>query len=307
MGEEADGNFALFAPIGPYVAELATARELPALAIGLCTLRYPESGPLLRPLLARAADGEITSEHDARQIFRGLFIIGGRRDPLAFEPLLRLLRRPNEELEWLLGDAITEDLARIVTGVFDGNSDALFDAIVDLRLDEFVRDALFGAATFLTWEGRIERERMVLFLERFDRERLAPDGDFAWVSWMKAVALLGRRDLVPTAMLAWDRGAIPDDFMSREEFAADLDRAEQTPDDIARFEDFHLGYIADVLEALEKFPAYEDEWDEAREPLPTLPAPFMGGPVTNPWRHVGRNDPCPCGSGKKAKRCCLAT
>ncbi|RWK45049.1 MAG: hypothetical protein EOR45_38715, partial [Mesorhizobium sp.] len=25
-----------------------------------------------------------------------------------------------------------------------------------------------------------------------------------------------------------------------------------------------------------------------------------------PWRHVGRNDPCPCGSGKKAKKCCLA-
>ncbi|MBN8944495.1 MAG: SEC-C domain-containing protein [Rhizobiales bacterium] len=22
-------------------------------------------------------------------------------------------------------------------------------------------------------------------------------------------------------------------------------------------------------------------------------------------RHVGRNDPCPCGSGKKAKKCCL--
>ncbi|WP_375293158.1 SEC-C metal-binding domain-containing protein [Bradyrhizobium sp. sGM-13] len=29
-------------------------------------------------------------------------------------------------------------------------------------------------------------------------------------------------------------------------------------------------------------------------------------PVRNPWRHVGRNDPCPCGSGKKAKKCCLA-
>ncbi|MGD9881046.1 MAG: SEC-C metal-binding domain-containing protein [Reyranella sp.] len=23
-------------------------------------------------------------------------------------------------------------------------------------------------------------------------------------------------------------------------------------------------------------------------------------------RNVGRNDPCLCGSGKKAKRCCLA-
>lgn len=26
-------------------------------------------------------------------------------------------------------------------------------------------------------------------------------------------------------------------------------------------------------------------------------------PVRNPLRDVGRNDPCPCGSGKKFKKC----
>lgn len=28
-------------------------------------------------------------------------------------------------------------------------------------------------------------------------------------------------------------------------------------------------------------------------------------PVTNPGSKLGRNDPCPCGSGKKYKKCCL--
>jgi uncharacterized protein YecA (UPF0149 family) len=28
-------------------------------------------------------------------------------------------------------------------------------------------------------------------------------------------------------------------------------------------------------------------------------------PAANPFKGVGRNDPCPCGSGKKFKRCCL--
>ncbi|RWO77915.1 MAG: hypothetical protein EOS18_19790 [Mesorhizobium sp.] len=27
----------------------------------------------------------------------------------------------------------------------------------------------------------------------------------------------------------------------------------------------------------------------------------LTAPVTNPLRHVGRNDPCPCGSGKKRR------
>ena len=29
------------------------------------------------------------------------------------------------------------------------------------------------------------------------------------------------------------------------------------------------------------------------------------GPAVNPYKDVGRNDPCPCGSGKKFKKCCL--
>jgi uncharacterized protein YecA (UPF0149 family) len=36
------------------------------------------------------------------------------------------------------------------------------------------------------------------------------------------------------------------------------------------------------------------------------PAPITyAEPVRNPLRNVGRNDPCPCGSGKKFKKCCL--
>lgn len=30
-------------------------------------------------------------------------------------------------------------------------------------------------------------------------------------------------------------------------------------------------------------------------------------PAQNPYRNIGRNDPCPCGSGKKFKKCCLGT
>jgi uncharacterized protein YecA (UPF0149 family) len=29
----------------------------------------------------------------------------------------------------------------------------------------------------------------------------------------------------------------------------------------------------------------------------------MAAPARNPLRDIGRNDPCPCGSGKKFKKC----
>ena len=42
-------------------------------------------------------------------------------------------------------------------------------------------------------------------------------------------------------------------------------------------------------------------------PLPDKPFEFGGSNVIdmNTRKKIGRNDPCPCGSGKKYKKCCL--
>lgn len=45
-----------------------------------------------------------------------------------------------------------------------------------------------------------------------------------------------------------------------------------------------------------------------RQALPDddrAPRPDWDTTAFNPYRHVGRNDSCPCGSGKKFKKCCL--
>lgn len=53
-------------------------------------------------------------------------------------------------------------------------------------------------------------------------------------------------------------------------------------------------------------------WLAQRTPRPSAGAPVAGTPVAGAARtvvrdapRVGRNDPCPCGSGKKYKKCCL--
>jgi len=38
------------------------------------------------------------------------------------------------------------------------------------------------------------------------------------------------------------------------------------------------------------------------EDEPALPPPVE--PIHREEREIGRNDPCPCGSGKKYKKCC---
>lgn len=61
------------------------------------------------------------------------------------------------------------------------------------------------------------------------------------------------------------------------------------------------GRIAARQARWSKEAAEDDEEDERDlEPLVDSNIPYMrAGPK------IGRNDPCPCGSGKKYKRCCL--
>jgi hypothetical protein len=291
-------------PLEEHLQELGESVSLPVFAIGLCAIRYEQAGPVFRKILERAAAGEYLDGNEALLFFRALHIIGGRRDTLAFKPLLRLVRRPRSEVEDLLGDATTETLPQIVAGVFDGDVLALFDAALDLTIEESVRDAMIGAASFLTWDGRIPLQQFVEFLQRFYTERLAPDGDMAWFGWMNAIAHLGLRNMQPAVMAAAARGALPEELWETEYFEKDLAAAERAPKDGARFKEAYLGYIDDVVVALERF--HTGDEDEFSSPAVTgrLPEPD-NMPTVNPWRHVGRNDPCPCGSGKKAKRCCL--
>jgi len=293
-------------PIEEHLRAIASDEDLSDLAIDMCVARIEESGPALRAVLDKAAESEALTEDEEMLAFRGLYILGEARDTEAWPSLLRLLRRPADELDDLLGDAITQSLAQIATSIFDGDAESLFAVIAERSVESFVRSALFGAATYLTWEGRMDRDRMRGFLQRFYDERLADDGDFAWVGWYEAIALLGFRDLAPLYHRAWDEGRIDTDFLEREDFDKDLAEAEKNPNDSGRFEYFSLGYIDHAVDALAWTRAVGRLAEEPSRP-PLRDADWLSSePFINPMRDVGRNDPCPCGSGKKAKKCCLA-
>jgi uncharacterized protein YecA (UPF0149 family) len=75
-----------------------------------------------------------------------------------------------------------------------------------------------------------------------------------------------------------------------EDFQADL-RASRAAENLADvFVERGLKPIDDALDVLAVF-------DDEGEAPPK--------PAENRFKDVGRNDPCPCGSGKKYKKCCL--
>src|SRR5438094_361198 len=131
-------------------------------------------------------------------------------------------------------------------------------------------------------------------------------GFISWAGWLQAIALLGLRGLVPLVDSAFREDRIPEQWIDRPQFEEDLAAAERAPDDIDRFTQANLGYIEDVLVSLDWTRGTEDVFEDDGEEALWTDVVYPNEPVRNPWRHVGRNDPCPCGSGKKAKKCCLA-
>jgi hypothetical protein len=192
-------------PIAAYVGELASSENHPLVAVSACLARYQEAGPLLREILIRGANEKVATPGEDNQLFRTLHIVGGARDALAFPPLLRFLQRPPEEVEAALGDAETETLPMIVSGVFDGDDAALFKVIANRQVSGTVRGALMRAAAFLTHEKRIDRQRMIAVLERFADQEPTPGDELAWFDWTEAIALLGLRHLEPLVSQAETR------------------------------------------------------------------------------------------------------
>ena len=312
-------------PIEALLHDLATSDPLPRAALVACVSRIAESAPPLRELLHRAAAGEELDEDNALLFFRGLHVLGAARDSESCAPLLRLLRLPDDALDFLLGDAVGETLPRIICGVFDGNATALIDLASDPDRDTHMRWSVWRALTYLTWAGQVPRAAMVAALERFDDQRLAPDGDALWSAWEESIAMLGLAELAPRVERVWAEGRMDEDISGPEYFAKALARTQRKEDDPARFIEDRLGPIDDIGTVLDWTDRNESDDDEAfdaeamqralelkiqrglaaTEPWAQPLSSPASLPVHNPYRHVGRNDPCPCGSGKKYKRCCL--
>lgn len=276
------------------VEMLSVAQDLPAEAIALALMNPARVADAVLAVVARAAGGEALAEREQNLLFWGIHILAGARDVRLFRPLLALLRRPGDAVPELLGEAVAGTLPRVVATAFDGDADALEAAIADREADEFVRWSLFGALALLTADGRIARERTAAFLARFADARPARAGDAAWTGWEQAIALLGLADLAPAVQAARDDARLLDDVSDPDWFALTLADATARPHDRARFHDLDLGYADDVVEELRQVLSADVEPYDPPEP------------VRNPWRDVGRNDPCPCGSGLKHKKCCLA-
>ena len=238
--------------------------------------------PLLAALNLGIDDPVGASEEEVHLFAYALYLTAKWRERRAYPYVIRWLSLPEDQPFEIGGDIVTQDGARILAAVSDGDLAPIKTLILNRDADPYGRDSAIRALALLAAWAELPRAPIVEYLRWLAREGLEREPGQAWNSLVHACLSIGAFELFDDLRQAFADGLPDPKFISLEE----LDQAEVAAGaTLDRLGDLDFP-IDDVAEAT----AW---WD--REP--DVPEPYRAPPK------VGRNDPCPCGSGKKYKKC----
>jgi hypothetical protein len=304
---------------GQIIAEFKQATEVPVEAVREAERQREVVAPLLIDVLARAAKAPVEELMDQDGlIFLAFHLLGSWKETSAYSAVTDLLGSDGEKVEWLLGDAVTITAHRVVFNLFDGDLAPIKRLIESPDVDVYVRRRMFDLMGMLMLQGKLERDELVDYLREL-HGRLEGDLEgLVWAGWAELVAQAGLRELSDLVEKSFQDRKIELEFLDRSDFDRILRDAQagKTMRGVPReFDPF-----GDAVEELGDWTIRDDSEHGTEDELTFEDELALGGrgtddliaalnqimpmPVSNPYRHVGRNDPCPCGSGKKFKRCC---
>jgi hypothetical protein len=298
------------------LAALEQAGRTPDLdLVRACLEQREELTPGLLEILAEGVD-ENWEPDDPRwylEVHAGLLLIAFR-EPTALPIFAEIFR--DEERENLHEWFSTE-----LPSYGPAANQMLLDLLNDGSAYEFARIVSTEMLAAIAWHHPGERERILealrALLPPLREDGTLPPGlrlQELW-TWV-ASALADLQDTVsqPQVIALYKRRLIDESVMGGlEEYLAEFE-PDAYPPPVARYE-----YdILKTYEGLHRQATREAQWRAKAtqraptpQPVPTPPVPqiMSGSQHTQPKQRtsskkVGRNEPCPCGSGRKYKHCC---
>lgn len=228
-----------------------------------------------------------------------MYLLAQFREPRAYPLLVNFFRADRQLLEMATGDVMTDGLDRMLASTCHGDTSLIEQMIEDATLDEYIRSAGLGALLVLVTQGVKPRDEVMAYFQALFRGKLEREHSFVWSDLVHSSC-----DLYPEEVMADIAQAYADDLVDT--FFIDMKSVQRALAmgkaaalaQLAR--DPRQHFIEDTIKEMEWWECFKaPQQSSPPVPPPTwTPAP---APVT-----VGRNEPCPCGSGKKYKRCCGA-
>jgi hypothetical protein len=296
--------------------QLGAEDGLPREALQWSLDHWDEAAPRFVAKLRAYVGGAKFSDNDLSSLFFAVHLCGEKREERAYVPLCELLGGAIDLEDWL-GDALTSTLPGILINVFDGDVKPLQRVYESASANPEARvAALFALGYLVRSKSVMSDEAMRAYLsEQGARLSDADPNGLVGYGWVTTVGALGYDTMGAEVARALSRGVADPELADIKTFHEDLGLSRQTSDGLAAFRRASVKPFESTIETLGKWgfangvelgapPTFAR--DDAPQPwFSDVPAQYVE-PYVNPLRDVGRNDPCPCGSGKKFKKCCLA-
>jgi hypothetical protein len=281
------------------------SKKFPRNALKEAIREQDEITPILLDSLDKAvANIELLKKEEEGYMLHlyGIYLLAQFREQEAFPKIIDLISLPPEDVEFLLGDTITEGLSSILFSTYDGQFHLLQGVVENPMVDIYVRGAALDTLGKLYSQGKLGKEYFIEYLrELIEAGSNNIDTDLA-TGIQNVIMDFHIFEMVDDVQNLYDEGRIEiyvhggyDDFI---DFIFSYDRVHFSP-----------RYIKDTIEEMQWWACFKNGQKRKRE----LSEKDLDKPITKAipsqrvvkGKKIGRNEPCPCGSGKKYKHCCL--
>lgn len=250
------------------------------------------------PALREAVEKALVNPHELEEgyqlHFYALFFLAEFQDREFFPKLIELVSLPGDDLDFLIGDAITDSLPNILYNTYNGDVELLKETASNDAVDEYARAGILDVMGQLYLDGGLNEAEWKGFI----KERVYSGEKYSYIYEALAQMICDCHfvDMLPEVRYLQDNG-----LMDRE--------YDYCVDAMFQYNEYKERFCKESVRAedIRHWAMFEHETEEGsksmKDAFETTLREKMLPQGKN--RKVGRNDPCPCGSGKKYKFCCL--
>lgn len=311
----------------------AQDNELPITGLEVVKANWSEFYPELERLIDQfIADDASLTEDQQTTLFFGTLLLAELKYSPALEKCLQLFARSDtflSPLEAVFGDALTELTPTLFYNVVDGNTQALCNYIVDGHQAMYCKASAIEAV-FAQYEAGIIDEfvlsaHVTRWLAVFSALPSSTNSfllsaladsciEYELDSFKSQFISLCDKDLFDEdrfkqdEVKAWTRAGTPkliESGMIQSEFNVVATLSAWAEDDSEDENEEVDSLVNEKLEEFEGFDSLMGEGGLLANILYDENTILENSVPVSSLPTVGRNDPCPCGSGKKYKKCCL--
>jgi len=242
-------------------------------------------------------------------VLPALWILSDLKAEEALPDVLDFLKNDRNIIDFWLGDFITEDLWEVIYAIGQNDYDLLKSFVLDKNIDPFVRSAASTAVAQTANHIPEKKEQVTKWFDDLLDVYLTNPEEFSKYEEWEIITIVVNdiidfkpESLLPKVEKLHKLELIDESYAGNWKNYQDLFFNKTY--NLKR--ELHGDIFAKYSDALDTWHYYRVKYDKAYSEKNTYkPYPL---PVNKPVRtgkKIGRNDPCPCGSGKKYKKCCL--